>query len=738
MPEEIRADLDLDISDLKEALEDMTESIDDLSEVLVSGHQDFMRKSAEKAESMKGLGDAAQNMEKEFETAQKGIISRIANIGEEWTNTVDEMRKAGGTKGIVGETLPRQLGGVQDTFKTFKQSMLSELPFGGIFGLMVLGGKRDEEVRAMGAKVSRLFQETGQVGRKEMQRVGNTVRQLGVELGKGPMGLAGEFEATASVFARGGIQIEEVLQDDILGPIEKSRGSILETTIALDSLFKLGAGTSARMMVDMSRNFNVGIEESQKLMASLGLQAREAGVSVSGFMQSVMRSSQVLRTQRVDITEVAEAQLKMKEIMEETGMERPMAARYAEEAVGQLTQGLAGMSTGLTSVLGERITARGGLGERQVTGLESYYAMREGFAGEGQEPGEQGIFTQSIRELISLTQEMGGTEHEQRYFLEKQGFGIEGSRAIMEMSERIEDMKEMGADEKDINKAIEEHQGELKNAFVNREQETSDFQKALLKIQDGIAQIGAGLLSATVSGLQNLVEIGRLIWNYISGGPEEERDFILKEMERNAKRSTQAVDKIMEGVNQTFRGLEEGTATAIGFGSEGTRESRRQAFYAGEGKGVKVGERYMSEQEFGELRESAERKRTQMGASEFGSLMRAMDIEAPTRTVGGPGGMGGGVVGGTAYRELMKAFKEGGREAATATYKELRREGKVEAKAGGRTLTAKQFGAITGAAEETGARTVMDIGGGEEMDVRAILKLEAGRRRKKHKSAEDG
>jgi len=719
---DIKANIDFDVSDLRDSLSDIHGGIEDLVNLLSSSHTKFVRNVNEQADAMKGISDAAQSIGKELETEQQKWSSQIREIGKNWKQTVEEMRREGGIKGLVGEALPTEITGAQSSIQKFKSSVLSELPFGGLIGLMVLGGKKDEVTKAMGAEVSRVFQETGEVGTRYMNEIGKSVRSIGVALGTGPESMKGEFLSAAKAFAQGGVEIEDVMKNKFEVPIRESRGTILETSVALDSLFKQGAGTAARQMTDMIKDFNMSASESARTVAALGLQARDSGTSVSAFMGSVMQSSQALRTQRVDITEVAEAQLKFQKILKEQGgpaMTQQFAAGYAERAIGQVTQGLANMGTGLTAVLGERITARGGLGGGAVGGLEAYYAMREGFQGEGQGAGEQGIFVESIKELVSLTREMGGTKEEQRFFLEKQGFGFEGSKAILDLADQIESV---GDDEKAISKVIADNQESLNKAFVNREKETSDFQKALLKIQEGIAQLGAGLLSATISGLQTLVELGRLIWAYISGKSDEEKGFIMQEMERGANAATMATDRIMSGVGTIFKGVGMGVDTTLGFGTGGggTRAEREQAYYKSVGKGEQVGGRYVSRDEAQELREKATRVQKSSAEREFQETLRFFQIRPEMQRMGyGKEGMMVEKAGST-HAELTRAFRQGGREAVAATAERLEAEGRLGTSKFGHKATAKGLAMFAGEAIEHSGRATMDLGD-REVQVRVIV-----------------
>jgi len=567
------------IEKLKASIEGVKGSLSELVDVVAGGKDQFEETSDSMSERMKGLDEAATNIARKRETESKSFLTQLGSIGSEYKKMVADMQKEGGIGGALAAGMPSQLGGVQDGISKLKGSILSELPFGGLVGLMVLGGQREEEVRAMGAQIGRVFQQAGQVGKKEMAEIGASTRELGVMLGKGPTGLGGEIASSAAAFAQAGVDIKDVLENKFSVPIRGSRGSILETSTALDSLFKQAAGTAAREMSDLIRNFNMEATESAKVVAAIGLSARDSGTSVASFTTSILQSSQALRTQRIDVTELAGAQLKFQKLMEDQmpGINQQFAAGFAERAMGQVTQGLSGMSVGLSAVLGERITARRPElgGGQAATGLEAYYAMREGFSGQGQNDQGSGMFAESIKELAKMASEGGRNAQEQRFFLEKMGFGFEGAKAIQSLGS---DMREAEAQGLDSSKVIEKHQGELNRAFVDRAKETSDFQRALLRIQDGIAKIGAGLLGAVVSGFQSMyygiIALTHKISDPLGRDTETQARFsaAMEMMGKASAASTRSVDLIGKGLKEAGMGVELGIQPIMARGAGGESE----------------------------------------------------------------------------------------------------------------------------------------------------------------------
>jgi hypothetical protein len=679
MAEEIKAEVQFEITDLKDAIDDLNGSVQDFIEAFSSDFVDKVNTgSSALKESLSGVSEAAKDITKEVKSSTEEQKKELLTLSQQYDKWLADMKRKGGLRGALAEGMPQQLTGLQTGVQKFKQSLLSELPFGGLIGMALLGAKREQEVFATGARAARLFQQTGDVASRQMARVGNDIRRLGVMLGKGPDGLAGEFNAAAAAFAQGGVDIQEVLETKIDRPIRGSRGSILETSIAIDSLFKQAAGTAARQMTAMIRDFNLDAKTSADVVAAIGFSARDSGTSVQSFTESVMRSATALRTQRVDITEVASAQLKFQQILEQgmPGTRAEFRAGYAERAIGQVTQGLANMNVGLTAVLGERVSRT--MGE-PVTGLQAYYLMREGLGGKGQlSEEEQGYFAQSLKELGALAAEGGRTEEEQRFFLERMGFGFEGAKAIQSMSAELE---KTGGDQVEMQKVVAAHSEELRDAFKDRAAEQTDLLKSLVKMQDGVARLSAGILGALITGFQGMIHGIRQIVIALTG-TETEKAAAKKYSDVLGEQATRAYDMLNRGIEQTLQGAEMGFLSVLATGRGGKfrgyqdileQEERRAAdIAAGRAYDVPMGE--------GSVTIHADERQRIIKAAEDERLRRSTigvmgEIRRETDVLMHPG----------LYKELEETYKKaerGGQAGEEAVFKRMQEEGVRRAKGG--------------------------------------------------------
>lgn len=759
---EVSAKVSLDFAELQSNLEKFTGGIQELIDMLHTGQEDLSEAMDSNRDLYSGVSAAMRDMSREHKTASERMVKDVEDVSSKYQKLRRDMLEAGktgtmmgGIQGSIGEMMPAQLGGMQSGLKSLKTSILKELPVGGLVGLMMLGGTREEEVRAMGPRIGRMFQQTGQVGRREMSEIGVQTRRLGVLLGKGPTGMQAEIASAAMMFSQAGIDSKEALETSFMTPMIKAREvakrtgatvaevmdnmkgqfgdtgeSVLMTSVRLDSLFRLGAGTSARMMSQMVRDFNMDATESASVMAGIALRARDAGTSVMAFTTSVMRSAAALRTQRVDITEVAEAQLKFQEALQRGGLGEEFAAGYAERAVGQITQGLSGMGVGLSAVLGERITTRreveGVKDARKVEGLEAYYAIREGF--QGQEGGEgRGMFAETVVELGKLAAEGNRTEAEQRFFLEKVAkTGFEGSKAIVALHADIKGGM-------DINKAIAKHQDDLQGAFKSRAEETSTFQRSLLKIQDGVAKVGAGILSAVISGFKLMATSFQWLGAKFAGD-EAEVGFREEQLSVLSKRADAGFKLLFEGIQDTMGGISEAVSAGVGQekGPKGAADvswQQRQMQLLMGASGISEEEarrRYEAKQgrvEFGRTGAFIEKEAIKETRAEAQQLMLDRSMEHMRETL-----QTQTTATDAQIRMIMDAYETGekrtrfgtGGEEAVAGYIEHQEKigAGIRRKSGEEFIGLEHIGKIS---EEVARKTTMDIGG-KQLELEVVVK----------------
>jgi len=567
MPE-LKYVISVDFDKVKQELSTVVKHADALKESITSNKEETEDASKRAQDEMKGLEASLSALHKNADTMTLTTKDKVAGLLTyyiEWSQiTRTRLVEAHGELGrVVGEFIPRQMSGVSSAVSQLRGSILGELPFGGLIGLMLLGGQRFEQIRSQSAEAVRMMQQTGHVGKEAIGELGHEAYRLGIYLGKGPGGMQNELAAAASGFAQFGAKVDELRQKSFITPmqlVDPEIGdnltiideSIAKTSMRLDSLFKLPAGAAAMAAGQIMKNFATGIVESQDLFTKLGSAAQNTYQNVQVFTQSVMASGAVLRLQRIDLNEVAESQLKLQRAIAGTiapgkteKEQMRWAGGYAEQGMAQITQGIQGMSLGWSAVIGQMMKQQGQLTTTTADPLEVIFRFKEGLLKDTRKPADQEYLTNVILRSVELAQKNApGNEYAQRMILGAQ-MGMDptgpGTRALLEIAKHQKDPKA-------LEQALKENQEHIASAFVDRGQETSNFQRALMLAQDGIAQLGKGILGAVVSAGAAIIQA--IKWVYYSWISKDDARAKVAEMGMEHYRGV--TDKAWKSVDTAF------------------------------------------------------------------------------------------------------------------------------------------------------------------------------------------
>jgi hypothetical protein len=581
MANELKYKLSLDLEDLKRDWSTLADRPREFGEQVEENRKKHEDATRQQRDEVSAVDAALKTMHKDADSMTLTTSEKVRGLINHYSEFRQSLMARGGGYELAGTLMPQQMMGMTDSISKIKGSVLSELPAGGLIGLMLLGGAKAEEMRAQTTEAMRMFSQAGHVASSEMKILGADAVALGLKLGKGPGGMMAEFGAMGSAFAAAGATIKEVSQHSFMGPLTGINESIGKTTIRIDSLYKLAAGTTAREAGMIMKNFGMDADGATEFIAKLGAAAVNTSQNVMAFTQSVMASGAALRAQRINISEVAEAQLKMQAAIANTiapgasGADRQRwAGGYAEQGMQQITQGIAGMSMGMSAVLGEMMKRDNQMETKSSSPLEIMYRFQEGMAKDKVSGKESTFLSDAISQAVKLARQSAGPdEYAQRLFLEKTtGVGHAGSRGMLE----IEKARESGSSSA-LDAAMKKNMGDLKSAFTDRAKETSDFQKALLEAQWGIAKIGMGLLGMVISGLASIVEtIKWVYYSYLNKDPHNAQASYMM-MEQYSKSSTGAQKVIGEGWSHLMKAGELAGVTTMNMpGVGGPKMSREQ------------------------------------------------------------------------------------------------------------------------------------------------------------------
>lgn len=449
------------------------------------------------AQRMYGIGRQVDDM---FERMHQQEVLRIDFLFEEWDRFFERlnvrwqnynrevqrhMTDARGPFGTAGAGLGVSGGsGIYNTTVALKNQLFSELPMGGLLGLMLFGVKKEDEFAAAGWRAARVFAQVGRAGRDETTYLAGLAGKLYEEWGMS----YDELQALSGALVEFGQDGEAAMTDVGFG-IDGLGRNVLGVTFAMDTLTKSATGTFGKAVAQAVQQSDEPIAKVTRDIVALGLEVRGTGVTISQFLGVLGQAGSSLRTQRQDVAGLAEAYLRVRAGLERSlGVGGATAASLALAGLTATAQGVAGLPEGLQGFLGQRM----GLG----SGIEAIVGMREGFAG-----GDRNFIMQAARQLGTLASEItgNGTRAERIYALEKvaPGLGFEGSRAIVDMAHDID----AGLD---MDELMEKHGKELANVTRDRAAEQSAWEQAMRRLTMQLVDIGMGSLVALIAGFKAL------------------------------------------------------------------------------------------------------------------------------------------------------------------------------------------------------------------------------------------
>lgn len=151
----------------------------------------------------------------------------------------------------------------------------------GIAGLLMYGLQGMAAADVQAAQISQRFEKLGSVGRRELESVKSIMANA----------KASGIDARSSLeaLADAGMTSSESLVN-VVSTVDGHMRSLSDYTARLDEIFGLPEGAVAKLSATISTNLGNSLPEAANLVATLGAEARRAGIDV-GVMASAIESS---------------------------------------------------------------------------------------------------------------------------------------------------------------------------------------------------------------------------------------------------------------------------------------------------------------------------------------------------------------------------------------------------------------------------------------------------------------
>jgi hypothetical protein len=434
------------------------------------------------------ISQASERQVISHKEALEAQIKLKAQYGKLWVEAKSYAAVGGGGLGRIAaqitnrvSALPEQaMGAAKNQISgigTGIMGLVMSTPIaGGLFGLMMHGVMNRDRINAeTGEIVNIAVAAGGKLTQSTTSFLGGFQQQAEHYFGISRQ----EVQGVLKTFVDAGVSIEDIMkkQKDNLGLVGHD---VMTLTLAIDKHFELASGTSARTVVGLMHDYGMSVEAAGDLYEKLAFAGSRSGMGVQNFLTYVQQGAGALKQYGAGVENVAGVLLKLQERYESLGVPKQLAGSLAGQGLGQITQGISSMSNTMQAYMGERM----GMG----TGLDARMNFRDGMARLSKEGASNEFLSKNISELYKMAMESsGGDKTQARFFLEQQGFGFEGAKAIMEIGDHVD----KGGKLTDL--SIKEQKA-LKDAFKTEGQKQSDIQKNIHTIMQGMAQVGEGIL----------------------------------------------------------------------------------------------------------------------------------------------------------------------------------------------------------------------------------------------------
>jgi hypothetical protein len=475
-------------------------------------------------------------------TAQGGVVSKGSKgkkkkrgpIGRYLTSEV--------------RTVKGRIGGMMSKLKIPKPAAI----VAGFIGIMAYGYMDRDRVRAQSGEMKNILIAAYDDGVKGALAKGTSRLSAIQETFQRFLGIQREeIQATAQAFVDGGFSVSQMMSP-MKSVFKDVESNAVTVTLALDKMFELPGGESAKRMVGMMADYGKTADEAKDSLLRMYMVGRDSGVGAMQFVKNVEDASSELARMGYNIDNVVDIYVHVTDAFSKMGVPKQFAGKQAAVGLQQFAGGVAKMGDNWKVALGERL----GYGK----GLEARQKMMDAFLRvlDGEDTNEVVHIVTTIYDMAMKA--TGEDEDAARYFMEaSMGLGFEGARLIATIGKHAREGNMVQAA-----KAAKDNITILKNSFHTEAEKRSKFELMMNKWLKGLANFGQGLMGYVITALAYLIA-------YLKAMPQ----FIVNAITFNTKAQSELAQDIEnllgnQGKNKAKmgRGLDQMIASAKGMASD--------------------------------------------------------------------------------------------------------------------------------------------------------------------------
>lgn len=509
------------------------------------------------------LGKAVNKMFDRWDLRQKQVFREM---DRQLTEARHGFRLAGEAMGLSGARGATQ--GIKSVTNSLVSQTIGSVPFGGLIGLILFGGKMEAEWAAQGQRIARAAAASSMNPSLGQGKATGDFKRYQAAFGASAGADMAAVRASMSEF---GVRNTEMMETDSALSLKRSTNTVKEIgatavrgfgntvediAYALDVSFNQAPGTFGKQIGQAMQTAGRGIRSTKDDIVLLSAELRKLGVNVPQVMGQFIQMQLAMRMQRQSVDDLRRSYAAIRSGLGDGVLQGAKSQHLSQMALSGMQSaqgGITNMSDGLAAVISERIGGK--------SGIEAIMELRQGLAGKGGES-----FGQIAMALGGFAQEsLGATRDDQTFGLSKvMGIDIEGARAIMAMKEAMD--KGFGSEE-DRLKAMEEATKQLNQAFAQKAAETSPWETAMLRATMAMAKVATSALSflgIIATGINLLVRVASIPF----GGSQQSAY-------KASKQAAQAMDSFLSerGIGQAASGIEDLRDIATGMAPKASRDA---------------------------------------------------------------------------------------------------------------------------------------------------------------------
>lgn len=491
---------------------------------------------------VKGMQDFGKEGDKTVTLLTSKWVDFTTKVGQQWdgvTKKLDELERHPAMKSLFGNPdqaglLSGKTGGMAAGLDALKDSVMSGIPYGGLIGLLMAGGKQDIEFKMMSNRAVNIFQSTSMEAGKSAGYIGSRMKDLKEQLGI----TAEEFGSTFSALAAGGVTSGEAL-GQMAGAAHGFGESISEALMAADALFKLPQGGAAQLTTKIVQDTGVSIQDATNSVYRLGEAARGTGANIGVFLGTLTQAASALRMQKTDVNDLSAVYFGLADSIKKANPTANAAyiAKGAQGALTGLAGGMAGLGDGAKAYLAQKMGMSG-------SGTDLLYQFDT--AGKGDK--SAGFLIKAVTSLQDIAkQAVGGKEADQYAFYQKSAFHL--SKEVAQSLLEFQGGKYKGMSSDELTKKFPELIEAVKG---QRLKEQDPFVLLAEQIKSAIAALGSLILAALMALVRTVLSVGMATVNAFKGGSLKDS---LSIIDANARISGSSLSKSVASLGSSFSNI---------------------------------------------------------------------------------------------------------------------------------------------------------------------------------------